>query len=265
MSSKSIKVNKFWSQLQNFIGSSVPEIIVKSCICAGYDSAISLSNLDEDDIAIIQNSASVKLKDLISKCSLYSEAFAENGQFVFLPGHKKTILNLRVKAEQFVENKKQKTINSEEVELFTEEEVEKLKETLLKKLNTSNVNTKFGEEAILGTIDPYISHNSRQSRRKASYRCTIQCMHCDKKIPATFNGHWEVSNIDRHIKSHIKKNPELASTPLSLEQLTNSNELLSQKCTNQTKKSSKSSNNLQIDLNNSISDEIDKVLGLNSK
>lgn len=243
-----IKVNRFWSKFQNFIGGTVPELLIKILISAGYDNAIPLSNLDEDDIVILEAHTTTKLKELIKKNSLYSEV----EPFQFLPGHKKTILNLRVKAEQFLENKK-KTINSEEVELLTAGETDQLKENLLKRLNAFKLKKQFEEDAIVSSIDPYISHNSRHSRKKASYKCSIKCVHCDTVIPTTYNGHWEVCNIDRHIKSHIKKNPELA-----LPSQTSNKE-------NQSSASNTQPNLSQISINNAsnnVTDEVNDLLGL---
>lgn len=198
---KNAKVSKFWGKFQNYIGTSIPDILVKILDFTGFDNALSLSALDESDIKIIENLASIKLKDLINKCPLYSG----DEPFEYSPGHKKTILNLCIKAQEFLSDKKQKN-NSEEIELLTGDEIEKLKGNLLKKLNHAhNLKDKFEEKSILGAIDPYISKNSKKSRTKASYKCTIQCHLCPKQIPVTFNGHWEASNIDRHVKIHLKK------------------------------------------------------------
>lgn len=207
MSSK-VKINKFWINFQKFLGATLPELLLKTLISAGYDNALALTKLDENDIGILEAHAESKLKWLIEKSDLYDE----NEPFVFLLGHKKTILNLSEKVNQFLDEKK-RTTSLEEVELLTEEEIVKIKEKLVEKLNsTCKSKSEFGEQSIVSPLEPYISRNARQSRKVAAYKCYVLCVHCKKTIPTTYNGRWEISNIDRHIKSHIKKNPELAQS-----------------------------------------------------
>lgn len=81
-----------------------------------------------------------------------------------------------------------------------------MSKNLLDKLNkfvkTLNIEKEFTQDSVLGTIDTYISQ-SRDS--KPSYKCSLKCVLCEKLIPCTWIGHWQVSNLERHLKSHIKK------------------------------------------------------------
>lgn len=87
---KKVKVNRFWGKFQSFVGASIPEILVKILISAGYDNALSISDLNECDIDILQPHVQDKLKDLLSQSNVYKDS----EQFVFLPGHKKTLFSL---------------------------------------------------------------------------------------------------------------------------------------------------------------------------
>lgn len=131
--------------------------------------------------------------------------------FSFLPGHRKLLLTLSDKVKLFL-NPIQRTQyqlqnTAEEVELFSDEEVVVLKKKLFDKLNSSvstiEINKKFTEDNLIGSIDAFISQ-SRFSHGKPTYKCFLKCVECEKSIPCTFIGYWQISNLERHLKSHIK-------------------------------------------------------------
>lgn len=165
-------------------------------------------------------------------------SYANQEKFEFLPGHKKLILGLRNRVKDFidsnskpsskpkdlVETSTKKTVEtsnnttetesiSESVELLSEEELENLKKELVARLNRtakSNTGILFTENNIIGTVDAYISTNSRvTATRIASYKCVVKCTHCDKTVPCTFNKRWETSNLEAHLQKHTSTQEEL--------------------------------------------------------
>lgn len=168
--------------------------------------------MDEEDFQIIQNHVLSKEPHLLHCHAIYSE----QSSFELLPGHRKVLLTLKKKAIEFGES--QNKLNPEaiigEIVHLTESEIAKLKEKLIEKLNTSkrspHIQATFTELNIVTSIDPYISHNSRSIARgkvtKSAYKCDVKCCSCDKIIPCTFNKHWEISNIEKHLKKHTNLN-----------------------------------------------------------
>lgn len=152
------------------------------------------------------------LKPLVQK----SEVYKSQETFSFLPGHRKLLLSLSQKVEEFQSSKlkkndqNQQQNTSEQIELLQESEVDALKEKLLAKLNsivetigTGNVST---EDNVIGTVDAYISQSHRTNNKpssRPSYKCALKCAECEKIIPCTWIGYWQVCNFDRHLKKHI--------------------------------------------------------------
>lgn len=122
---------------------------------------MSLSEINEQDIILIENYAAENCRHLI-------DLDIENGVFKFKPGHRKVVLNLSKKVNEFLKekasekNSKVPNNEREEIELLSPEEIDKLKENLIFKLNTSarsfNLSITFTKEEI-GEICPYISHS----------------------------------------------------------------------------------------------------------
>lgn len=229
---KKITTNKFWKAFQNFLGNKIPDFIVNILTSAGYDSAISIADLNESDILIIQDYVTNKAQHLVKEHVSYKQ----NDRFEFLPGHKKLVLGLRNRVKDFskqnisINNRKTSNIGESEtpiqgtevIELFSEQEVNNLKKCLISKLSNITKSTKlpaFTENHLVGSIDAYISKNLRTiSSKTPSYKCFVKCVICDKKVPCTFNKRWETSNISTHLKSHKSELTTELTSELNVEQ-----------------------------------------------
>lgn len=98
--------------------------------------------------------------------------------------------------------------NQEEViEILTDDEIIALKDKLVKKLNkhaeANGINKLFATNHIVSEIGTYISQ-SRSALNKITYKCSVQCVSCDIRKPCTHVGHWQTSNLERHLKEHSK-------------------------------------------------------------
>lgn len=186
-------------------------------IHAGYDNALSVVEIDESDIKLIEEFAEKKSQNLLTSCDIYSEV----KPFQFLPGHKKLIHSLPQKVHQFknkkcrknlfaVQNVTEESIEQETIELLTNSEVEGIKAKLLLKLNKSpsviEIKTTFTATE-LGAIEPYISQSIKVAKKatKSAYKCVVKCMLCEKCIPCIYNSFWQISNLDKHMKIHIEE------------------------------------------------------------
>lgn len=201
------KPNRFWIDFQSYLNNAVPDFIVKTLILAGFDNAMSLSELEDSDIIAIEKFASEKCVHLI-------ELDSENGEFKFKPGHRKLLFNISKKANNFLEEKASKKKQSqsqargevEEIEILSSDEITKLRENLINRINATcklhGLDILFTEQEI-SAIEPYISY-SRSALNKPSYKCLVKCVVCDKSVPCTHNGHWQTSNLENHIKKEGK-------------------------------------------------------------
>lgn len=86
----------FWNNFQKFISHSVPKEIIEILIASGYDNFISVAGICEQEIKTIEKYANEQLKHLL-KFGQYPDC----EQFVFLPGHRKLLVELALKAKEF--------------------------------------------------------------------------------------------------------------------------------------------------------------------
>lgn len=162
-------------------------------IAAGYDNALSISEFDEADIAVIESYAANNLQSLLKESKIYSNV----EPFAFLPGHKMLLIGLPKQLHSFKNKKCRKNLFStpkvqsqsnqqkEVAEILTDDEISALKDKLVKKLNkhaeAKGINKSFTINHIVGEIGTYISQ-SRSGLNKITYKCSV---HLNKtKSPA---------------------------------------------------------------------------------
>lgn len=114
--------------------------------------------------------------------------------FKLLPGHKLLILSLPNHLQKV--EKRKVTVKDEE-----------LPQVLLKKLHTFTEKSGF---EIVATID-----SISEFRKEGSvYKCKFECPVCDRKISCQYKTNWLISNLQAHIKGHLKeiKSSQINST-----------------------------------------------------
>lgn len=95
-------MNNFWDNLQNFIGYNIPNKIIEILTASGYDNAISLAEINVEEIKDIEIYVNQQLPDVLKNWN----AFSSSDSFTFLPGHKKLLLKLAQKAAEYMRHKK---------------------------------------------------------------------------------------------------------------------------------------------------------------
>lgn len=217
------------------MGDTIPDVIINICRRAGYDNALAILDFDVSDIKTIEEHTEQYSRDILNESDIYSDV----RPFVFKPGHKKLLLTLPNKIHGFKNCKSRKNLfNStkleaskpfvekvvEEVELLTESEISDLREKLIDKINYSvrvcGLQAVFSTAEVVTDIEPYISH-SLKNQKKPSYKCHVKCALCEKLIPCTHNSHWQISNLDRHLKNHLNNPSACSETSSEIEKSKN--------------------------------------------
>lgn len=212
----------FWNNFQIYLRENrLPTFIVEILKKTGYDSPFSIELLDKEKVIGIEQTINKRFNDI--KSIFEGTEYESIDTFEFLPGHVTLLLGIGVYVRKYLgkyldksfDRKKPRnqgnltTINEDEttteVEILSEDELEKLKESLvnkvvnyLKKYNLSIENISLNN--IKGTLDAIIS-----SKGAIVYKCIFCCGidSCELSVPCIFNKHWQISNLERHIKTHI--------------------------------------------------------------
>lgn len=198
---------------------------------SGYDNPIAVKLLDEEKIRLIENYTSQRLLNIVKK-----SGYTTTDEFEFLPGHKVTLLALPSFVESFLEksNRRQKNKHSSTVQatattskesenaiadqffVYSEEEKAKLTNSLKSKiekyLKKIDLNNFFISNDNISSIDTCINRAG-----KVVYKCSVKCPLCEDSTPCTFNNHWQISNLELHIReghangkkvpNSLKRNP----------------------------------------------------------
>lgn len=199
---------KLWNSLENSIGYKYPEEIKTILNICGFDSELSLKEINESTIKsieeIINRSVAQNTVEIVSALSK-SACKDKPLPFEFLLGHKLLILNIPKTIDSIKENKTRKSVKSLENNLSKElhetenssenpPSIDELKRSLLLKFaayaKKSNLKFEIKE-----------NHITKFSRTNNVIHCAVQCCFCNVKRSCKFVTHWEISNITQHIRS----------------------------------------------------------------
>lgn len=228
---KQLEKADFLTSFNSYLCDSIPQIIVNILSAAGYDNAISIADITETDIDIIETYATENLQSVLEE----SKTYVKVKPFAFLPGHKKLLLGLPDKIHSFKNKKCRKNLFStsrketlsedrkeeenqpvEFIELLRNDEISALKDKLLKKLNghlqSISIVESFSENHIIGEIEAYISQSrSAIKQHKLAYKCKVKCVLCEINKPCTHVTHWQISNLEKHLKEHSNLDSNITS------------------------------------------------------
>lgn len=213
------KQKDFWTSFQSYLSHNrIPEFIVQILKKPGYDTPFSVQLLDENKVKDIDESITKRLNSIkyIFENTEYESVESSSESFELLPGHKTLLLGLTAAVKKYVDEttvkQKQKislpTIieENETVEILTEEErtaaIQKLIQKVTKfskkyRLSVENIS----ENNIISELNVIIN-TSGSVVYKCSFSCVIDA--CKVIVFCVFNKHWQISNLERHIKTHIE-------------------------------------------------------------
>lgn len=206
----------FWTNFQNFLGEQrIPLFLVELLKKTGYDSALSIQGLNEKNILELEKYLNINLANFNNLFK--NTAYESTETFNFLPGHQTLLSSLGGQVTIFLNcgsfKRKTKLTSSldgelnpiqEEVDLLNDCEQDKLKEVLLSKVSKFNLKNKITNENlnilnISTPLDAIIN-----SSGKIVYKAYFTCHLCKVRIPCIYNSYWQISNLEKHIKSHNK-------------------------------------------------------------
>lgn len=221
----------FWNSFQLYLSDSkLPPFLVEILKLSGYDSPISIELIDREKIIEIENfiEKNFGCTSALLKCTVYEH----KDKFCFLPGHVTLLLGLKKYAKQFLEKtlkvgQKRQVLStiSEEYELLASGEVENLKialiEKLLKYCRKLNICTdNLTKDCIQTDLEIIIN-----TRGETVYKCVVDCNLCATKVPCIYNKYWQVSNLERHLKTHEEPRKPDAQTAQKLSEILKTNPL----------------------------------------
>lgn len=210
---KNVRIMKsFWYSFQYFLGESkLPTFIVEILKFSGYDSAIALQFLSDGDIENIETF----IEKAKNKFFLIGSLHENVTPFEFRPGHKALLLGLKHYAEKFVEKGLKKKENICALETIEEVTIENLEEESIKKVLLDKIK-KFNRQNNISNgnlSNEHISESlviARNNRNEIVYKCSVKCHLCsaDFYTPCIYNKHWQISNLEKHIKTHSRSSSE---------------------------------------------------------
>lgn len=191
---------KYFTKLEKFIGSKIPEYIVNFLIDAGYDEEIALRGICAETITTIENHLNLEEKKFLLIGTVYERA----EKVSLLPGHKSIILNIPSYIESFISNKRNKSnvrIQKEQFESPAEsekssEQLDELKEKCLKKLQN------YAKCKSVDLNITEICFSNFECIAEDEYKYRFDCPACSKSHLCQFKKYWRVSNIQAHLKTH---------------------------------------------------------------
>lgn len=187
MSAKRNETENVFTKIERILGQKFPKDIKKFLLSAGYDTASIISIITTEDIKIIENFVNSDLS--ILNDTTYK--VPENGsQFKLKPGHKQFITKL----PQIIKDYKNSLTKRGE---FPSEK--QLKEKLIKKVENF-----LSKISITVHLDNSCIGNLEKHPLKVTSK--FACFVCNKKISVEFKSYWKISNLQKHLKDHHKKN-----------------------------------------------------------
>lgn len=140
--------------------------------------------------------------------TLYQSSVESTMPFKFLPGHVALLLGAKTYVDKFIDDKlknKKKSLKFEANETEQSTDIEKkLKDSLISKVVNFNKNNSIPSNNLsTNYISDHLEETINKSGRSV-YKCSLRCHLCTEinLIPCIYNSHWQISNIQKHMRSH---------------------------------------------------------------
>lgn len=208
--------NKLWIDFENCLGFKFPKELKAILSISGFDSELSLKEINEKTIEsieqIVNENLSANNLEIVSalKGSVYEK---KPLPFHFLLGHKILLSSLPERIDSIKRKKETRRKFTEDSEVIENRGPEEYKKSLLLKLK------KYSEKHELN-FEIEESQIKKISQINQVTRCVVQCCFCETKIPCTFTTYWRISNLIAHIRGHLQ-NPSQIPVSLAVNSLIN--------------------------------------------
>lgn len=207
-----------------------PECVESLLIDAGYDTVLSLRNIDETKIKSMEDFLNTH-RNFINKLKCcYSDCYKQQEVFAFLPGHKSVIMeipdHLKVMEAAKLDRKRQGKRAKNTSEKTISKKIDGVSDMVLKKQLISVLMTSLmkcaetkepGLRLPANTISESNIHDfKRDEDEKGFYcNCTFSCPFCSKKYSLRYRNYWMSSNATKHLKMHAQEEAQKPSQKLT--------------------------------------------------
>lgn len=200
--------SQLFKQLEEYQGEKYPKFLVKILISAGFDNKLSLSQIDEDAIKVIEQYVE-KNQSLIAKTPYKRKNISE--QFSFSIGHKILLKKIPQILKQIKEKKKEsRTKISRAGKNVDDKDIERIKIDILARVEKYAIDCNIKFETSDRNIVNFIEIDG------IGYKCHITCPICTKSFSCIYkNNRWNISNITNHLRAHRLNGDELTSEQIS--------------------------------------------------
>lgn len=174
--------------------STIPSAVKEILTATGYNSALSILQIDENKLTAIEKYADENSRDVIDSFKEYSN----KKPFAFLPGHRECIFGIKSEILNVQSNKKSK------IQANSSIDVEFIRSALYDQLtNFTNANPSLADLDIPTAIQNITTSNTGSTCQAV---CLFECSICGSAIRVPYNHHWKSSNLLRHLRMHIDGN-----------------------------------------------------------
>lgn len=156
---------------------------------------MSILEMNEERINELEQYLEINCRNVIDMFKEYQNT----KPFTFLPGHRECIFGIKSEILKLQNSKKLKTTTNRGL---GEDE---LKMALEAQVSTFANNNGIFHIDWAGSIKNF---KVTQSDSSVYANCSIDCPHCDSSICASYNKHWKISNLFRHLRKHSSSDHE---------------------------------------------------------
>lgn len=195
-----------WSKLERFNGEKFPECVKALMTAAGYDTLLSLLEINEEKVTEIETfiTAQPEYVKRLKCCS--SEYYKNLSTFRFIPGHRSTIQSIPLQIQRMGGIKsivstyqRSNNINKTDNDLMSK---------LIAILNGDTKKSNYRFENGLINEDNIKDFQRGSPTDDFICKCKFACPFCVRVFPLTFKKFWMSSNATKHLKQHLQSQTE---------------------------------------------------------
>lgn len=196
----------FWSEFEDTIAntgliSTIPSCVKELLTAVGYNSAFSLLTIDESKLSNVEEYIETNCRQLVETFEIYQS----RKPFSFLPGHRDLIFGISSELARLQDSGQSKRAKKSTQCNLNERD---LRASLVNQLSTFATGLGL-DHNWSNSIDDF----EMDSTGNAIYaKCAISCKICSSVISTRYDKHWKISNIFKHIRTHVEGNKKTVTT-----------------------------------------------------